>query len=166
MVHYLGIMLVIWGLLAQPLMAALPRDIQVHSPVSASAPNLGAIASVSDLDHTLPVPAATSNPLNPNEYGKQAAGHSLTASTMPCHQIADSSDLSKPCGKCLTGHCDSGCLSASHCAPTCSASGTVGAVGSFYKNTMNHAACDVFNTPPEPLLARLPSRIFHPPKTA
>ena len=121
MVHYLGIVLVIWGLLAQPLMAALPGDIQVHSPVSASAPNIGAIASVSDLDHTLPVPAATSNPLNPNEYGKQAAGHSLTASTMPCHQIADSSDLSKPCGKCLTGHCDSGCLSASHCGSTCSA---------------------------------------------
>ena len=83
MVHYLGIVLVIWGLLAQPLMAALPGDIQVHSPVSASAPNIGAISSVSDLDHTLPVPAATSNPLNPNEYGKQAAGHSLTASTMP-----------------------------------------------------------------------------------
>ena len=165
MVHYVGIMLVIWGLLAQPLMAALPGDIQVPSPVSASAPNIGAIASVSDLDHTLPVPAATSNPLNPNEYGKQAAGHSLTASTMPCHQIAKS-DSPKPRGKCLAGHCDSGCLSASHCASTCSASGTVGAVGSFFKNTMNHAACDMFNTAPEPLLARLPSRIFHPPKTA
>ena len=165
MVHYLGIVLVIWGLLAQPLMAALPGDIQVHSPVSASAPNLGAIASVSDLNHTPPVPAPTSNPLNPNEYGKQVAGHSLTASTMPCHQIAKS-DSPKPRGKCLAGHCDSGCLSASHCGSTCSAPGTVGAVGSFYKNTMNHAACDLFNTAPEPLLARLPSRIFHPPKTA
>lgn len=165
MVHYLGIVLVIWGLLAQPLMAALPGDIQVHSPVSASAPNLGAIASVSDLNHTPPVPAPTSNPLNPNEYGKQVAGHSLTASTMPCHQGVGS-DSPKPRGKCLTGHCDSGCLSASHCGSTCSAPGTVGAVGSFYKNTMNHAACDLFNTAPEPLLARLPSRIFHPPKTA
>ena len=165
MVHYLGIVLVIWGLLAQPLMAALPRDMQVHLPIPANALNHGSIASILDLDHTRPVPAPTSDSLNPNDRGEQAAGHSLTASTMPCHQIAKS-DSPKPRGKCLAGHCDSGCLSASHCAPTCSASGTVGAVGSFYKNTLNHAACDMFNTAPEPLLARLPSRIFHPPKTA
>ena len=37
MVHYLGIVLVIWGLLAQPLMAALPRDMQVHLPIPANA---------------------------------------------------------------------------------------------------------------------------------
>lgn len=150
MVHYLGIVLVIWGFLAQPLMAALPGYMQVHPPVSASAPNLGAIASVSDLDHTLPVPAPTSDSLNPNDHGEQAAEHRFTASTMPCHQIVES-DLPKRCGKCLTGHCDSGCLSASHCGSTCSAPGTVGAVGSFYKNTMNHAACDLFNTAQEPL---------------
>lgn len=88
----------------------------------------------------------------------------LTASKMPCHQTADS-DFPKPYGECLTGHCDSGCLSVSHCASTCPASGTVGVVGSFYANTMNHAACDLFNTVPETLLARLPSRIFLPPKT-
>ena len=86
MVHYLGIVLVIWGLLAQPLMAALPKDMQVHLPVSANALNHGSIVSISDLDHTLPVPAPTSDSLNPNDHGEQAAGYSLTASTMPCHQ--------------------------------------------------------------------------------
>ena len=83
MVHYLGIMLVIWGLLAQPLMAALPRDMQVHLPIPANALNHGSIASILDLDHTRPVPAPTSDSLNPNDRGEQAAGHSLTASTMP-----------------------------------------------------------------------------------
>ena len=136
MLHKIVIALMIWGLILQPLRAAVP-DLM---PVDGSS-----TAVVVDSDNTL---AAAHHAMSDN-----------SASVSPCHDMVDEvSDSSLDCAD-----CDDGCATGA-CASSCSVSSPAIANQALTK-IVGRAPARVAATS-DALLQGLLTRIFHPPKHA
>jgi hypothetical protein len=137
MIRIIGIALVILGLIAQPLMAAMPHSMptsDTSSSMSMDHPNLD--AGLSD------------NVTMVSDQSFQA----------PCHEEAVDQTAPMPCIDC-DGNCANGA-----CASACSL-GTVAALNQLILRFERLSAVRVVGTSGA-LVQGLPSRIFHPPKHA
>lgn len=137
MLRMFAIALVILGLVAQPLMAAMPDSM----PISDA-------SSVMSMDH--------SNPdVGKIDHDSMVGDQSPEA---PCHETIAKDTSPMPC----TG-CDSDCESGS-CASACSF-GTVAVLNQSNFKVERLSAVRVVDVSGA-LVQELPSRIFHPPKHA
>ena len=140
MIRSIGIVLVLWGLIAQPLMAAMPASMADNSPRphSSMASGFNAVARV---------------------MGHHDDQNIEEPSKAPCHENAIDDASSEPCN-----NCDMDCMNGI-CASSCVGSGAV----AFQKSSVNLdllgstlvAAFSGVRAHNE-----FPSRIFHPPKHA
>jgi hypothetical protein len=137
MIRIIGIALVILGLIAQPLMAAMPDSI----PVSDTSSSMS--MDHPDLDVGL------------SDHGTMGSDQSSRA---PCHEEAVDQTAPMPCIDC-DGNCANGA-----CASACSL-GTVAVLNQLILRFERLSAVRVVDTSGA-LVQGLPSRIFHPPKHA
>jgi hypothetical protein len=138
MIRSIGIVLVIWGLIVQPLMAAMPMTMTDHSTHSTM------VSDSSVMDH--------------------ASGHHGTAqnvgepSKAPCHEKTTDDTSSGSHNNCVfdcgTGFCASSCVS--------------GGVATFQNPVINLClqGSTLASSIRGACTRGLPSRIFHPPKYA
>lgn len=137
MVRIIGIALVIMGLIAQPLMAAVPDSLPLDTT-----------STLAPMDHS-DVDAGKSNHSTMN--GDQ------TTQT-PCHETSAEEAAPMSCTDCDT-ECANG-----PCASACSL-GTLVMLNETSLNVEHLSAVRVISTSGA-LIQALPSRIFHPPKHA
>lgn len=137
MLRMFGIALVILGLVAQPLMAAMPDSMPISDALS-----------VMSMDHSNPDVGRT-------DHGSMGGDQSPEA---PCHETVAKDISPMPCTD-----CDSDCVSGS-CASACSF-GTVAVLNQSSFKVERPSTVRVVDASGA-LVQELPSRIFHPPKHA
>lgn len=137
MIRIIGIAIVILGLVAQPLMAAMPNAM----PIGEASPLMTKQTSNSDIELTD----------HDSMVGDQSSG-------TPCHETAvkDTSPMS-------CTDCDSECVNGS-CSCACSI-GTVAVLNQVHLSFARLSAVRLVGASAA-LVQELPSRIFHPPKHA
>lgn len=135
MIHYISMVLVIWGLIVQPLSAAIPVQMD-HSTHYTKSSDTGRMAY-------------------PDGYHNSAlnAGES---SRFPCHENAVDEPSSEICD-----NCDINCANGL-CASSCVVSGAVAVQNSGIK--LDLKGRPPVTTSPGARTFGLPSPIFHPPK--
>lgn len=137
MVRIIAIALVILGLVAQPLMAAMPDSM----PIGEASSLVSKQASNPDIQLT--------------DHESMVDDHSSVA---PCHETAVQDTSAKSCTD-----CDSQCISGS-CSSACSI-GTVAVLNQVNLSFARLSAMRLVGASAA-LIQKLPSRIFHPPKHA
>ena len=137
MIRSISIVLVIWGLIVQPLMAAMPAPMADDSPHSYITSDSSAVA---------------------HAKGHHGDENVEEPSKAPCHENATDVASSEPCDNCEMD-CTNGI-----CASSCVVSGAAAlpnsSVNLDFLSSSSVAAISRART------YRLPSRIFHPPKHA
>lgn len=137
MIRLIGIALIIWGLIAQPLMAAVPAPVTDESSHSIAMADSGVMA------HAM------------GHHGDQDVEGSSEAS---CHDNATDSAASESCD-----NCDMDCMNGI-CASSCVISGAAAFQKSSVNfDLFSSSLVAAFS---EARAYGLPSRIFHPPKHA
>lgn len=137
MIRLIGIALVIWGLIAQPLMAAMPAPMTGDSSHSAEMVDSGVMA----------------HPMG--HYGAQDAEEQSKA---PCHEKTTDSASSESCD-----NCDMDCMNGI-CVSSCVMSGAAAfQKSSVNLDLFSSSLVAAFSGA---RAYGLPSRIFHPPKHA
>lgn len=139
MIHRIAVALMVWGLIVQPLMAAMPVFIPVDS--SASVVELAG----SDLMAAHHATSGAESPVAPCHETADIAPATIAPATMEC---ADCDDA------CASGMCAASCLAAS---PALIAQTQAG--------VLQRRAIRLANNS-DALVQGLVSRIFHPPKQA
>lgn len=137
MFRMFAIAVIIFGLIAQPLMAAMPDSMpngETSSSLSMHSPNLH--IDTSDQDITV----------------------SDQASQTPCHQVTDDQTAPISCA-----NCDNGCTNGA-CASACSMGAIAVLIPSLL--TFERTSAGRVIAASIALVHRAPSRIFHPPKHA
>ena len=137
MIRLLGIALVILGLIAQPLMAAVPDSTAVSDAQSS------ALIDTADSDHGM---------IDHSAMGTDQP------SQAPCHESSTKEISSAPCENCEVNCADGMCASA------CSISGAA-LTHQLLVNLASPSATRVVGTTGA-LVEGLPAPIFHPPKHA
>jgi hypothetical protein len=150
MIRYIGMILVVWGLITQPLMAAMPMAIDKHSDTEV----LLGIATISD-----------ALMLNQRNLPEDGAGRAEDLLTTPCLQTT-ANDSSANCDHCDSSHCESDCLSSRLCSSSsCISAGISAAAIQQYSTHFAGRNHSIFLSADfQALTFESPSRIFHPPK--
>lgn len=164
MVHYFSMVLVVWGLIIQPLMAAMPAKMTMNDhPVTQ-------ILNDSRLVIT-PLRSVRHEDLSLDHSMLETDDGRLAPSMMSCHgmgnAVADNSvnkNNTKICDHCQSSDCVSGCMSDSVCAASCVAFGTLISMVSSSICVSIKTRSVLFPYRLKPLLVSIPLRIFHPPK--
>jgi len=137
MIRSIGIVLVIWGLIVQPLMAAMPETLT---------------------DDTAPYSMAVDADGMANANGHHAAQDTGQSSKAPCHEKETDNASSESCD-----NCDSDCMGGI-CGTACVISGAAAIQKSV--NNFNLDSSITISSFSGARAYGLPSRIFHPPKHA
>jgi hypothetical protein len=137
MIRLIGIALVILGLVAQPLLAAVPDSMVVSGAQSSG------LLNTADSDHDM------------IDHSAMGADQSSQA---PCHESSAEEISSAPCENCEVNCADG------MCASDCSLSG-VALIHQLLVNLDSSSATRVVGITGA-LVEGLPARIFHPPKHA
>ncbi len=139
MIRSIGIVLIIWGLIAQPLMAVVPASMVDDNSQSSTAPDANAVANTV-----------------PNVIGHHDGHDVEERSKAPCHGNDTDDASTETCD-----NCDKDCMNGA-CVSSC----VINGAPAFHHSSID---LDLLSSPPitAPFGARaygLPSRIFHPPK--
>ncbi|WP_339672754.1 hypothetical protein [Dasania marina] len=145
MIRFVSIIIVIWGLIVQPLMAAvMPVKMMMDSP-HRSVPVDRLIDMAADVD----ISAHT-------EYYQDAVPSLVAAAKMHCHEKSADDSSSEHCDK-----CGDNCA----CATSCVVGSGVAAFQTLPVNLVLNSHAQIISAI-ELRSYALPSRIFHPPKHA
>lgn len=166
MVHYFSMVLVLWALITQPLMAMTPVKIVMNND-----PAIHRIQDASEV--TTVVRSGSYEQLSMDHGNVKSDDALLSRSTMRCHEMGAAvtsdkvrSSSTKHCDHCQSSHCASGCTTSSACATSCSATGIFVTLVSSLNSAFTDLQSFRFPNHSSLLLSRLPPRIFHPPKLA
>lgn len=136
MVRSIGMLLIIWGLITQPLMAALTEPMTDNS-------SLSVVANVDVAGHAM---------------GHHGDPNVDDSSITPCHDSVAAEGPTEPCDNCGNDCADV------NCATSCAMSGAVAVQKPLVNiDRLVSVLASVF---PEVRAYGTPSRIFHPPKQA
>lgn len=157
MIRFVGMLIVIWGLIIQPLMAATmpakktPTKMMTESTLSAA-------GMVFDIGMVVDLAADLEASVSTDGHHDNHPISSGAESKAPCHENADESS-SEHCDQC-GDNCTSGL-----CATSCVVGSGVAAFQKILLNlSLNHNT--LVSTSAETCSYEHPSRIFHPPKHA
>lgn len=152
--HFFGIALIVWGLIAQPLMQPVPIKMDA------------ADARTMMVSGTSPTPHAEGHDLHHHHHSEIAhAGQQVEmTSDAPCHSKSDK-EPSKPCNHCKSANCNADCMNAGHCSSSCTTTGgsLLAQLFTIPSPNLNKLAQLCTN---EALTFGPPSRIYHPPRHA
>ena len=163
MVHYFSIVLVIWGLVVQPLMAAMPEKMDMNDNP--------ALQVLNDFMRN-EVDAHTEYHQHiAKEDAVAADDHfELASAKMPCHDMRDQMTgddaQATPCDHCQSRDFASHCIVDSVCATSCAAHGASVTVASLSMGLPARLQSIVLPYFSQSLLTHFPFCIYHPPKPA
>jgi hypothetical protein len=162
MFHYFCVVVVVWGVTVQPLMAAIPAQMSMSDN-----PTLQSLHDLSNDE----VDAHTEQYNHPvNKHGGDVGDDSALAPfTMPCHHMGDQvtgdNTKTKACNHCQSKNCASHCIIGSACATSCVASGAMMTMVSPLTCVSARLQSTFKSYLTQSRLSRHSSRIYHPPKS-
>lgn len=155
MIHYIGIVLVVWGLVTQPLMAnTMPMTMDDKES------NTVMMSGLARSDRVVTAVTVLSQN-NLHEYGENGVGRIEKKLKMPCHQTT----ANHSSAHCCASDCVSGCSNSQLCSSSCiNASASAVVLQTHSTQIAGFNPVIFFSTNFQTLISGLPSRIFHPPR--